>query len=110
MLIGIPKEIKDNEYRIAMPPNGVRELVRHGHTVRVETSAGQGSRQTAGRIDARMPRKAWRSRSYSTGQAKGPAHNGRAASRSSTRACMAERISETRCTALRVASSMAASA
>jgi alanine dehydrogenase len=35
MIIGIAKEIKDNEYRVALPPNGVRELVRHGHTVLV---------------------------------------------------------------------------
>lgn len=43
MMIGIPKEIKDNEYRVALPPNGVRELVRHGHDVVVETQAGAGS-------------------------------------------------------------------
>ena len=43
MIIGIPKEIKDNEYRVALPPNGVRELVRHGHQVVVETGAGMGS-------------------------------------------------------------------
>lgn len=43
MIIGIPKEIKDNEYRIALPPAGVRELVKHGHKVLVETMAGEGS-------------------------------------------------------------------
>ncbi len=43
MIIGIPKEIKDNEYRVALPPNGVRELVRHGHRVLVQTAAGAGS-------------------------------------------------------------------
>lgn len=43
MIIGIPKEIKDNEYRVSVPPGGVRELVRHGHTVLVETLAGEGS-------------------------------------------------------------------
>ncbi|MBL8164563.1 MAG: alanine dehydrogenase [Anaerolineae bacterium] len=43
MIIGIPKEIKDNEYRVALPPNGVRELVRHGHQVIVEADAGGGS-------------------------------------------------------------------
>ncbi len=43
MIIGIAKEIKDNEYRIALPPNGVRELVRHGHQLLVETGAGLGS-------------------------------------------------------------------
>ncbi len=43
MIIGIAREIKDNEYRVALPPNGVRELVRHGHQVLVETNAGMGS-------------------------------------------------------------------
>ena len=43
MIIGIPKEIKDNEYRVALPPNGVRELVRHGHRVFVQAAAGAGS-------------------------------------------------------------------
>ncbi len=43
MIIGIPKEVKDNEYRIALPPGGVRELVKHGHTVHVQSKAGAGS-------------------------------------------------------------------
>ena len=43
MLIGIPKEIKDNENRVALPPHAVRELVLHGHEVIVENGAGQGS-------------------------------------------------------------------
>jgi alanine dehydrogenase len=43
MIIGIPKEIKKDEHRIALPPDGVRELVRHGHTVLVEQNAGTGS-------------------------------------------------------------------
>lgn len=43
MIIGVPKEIKDNEYRIAMTPAGTHELVNAGHTVLVETSAGEGS-------------------------------------------------------------------
>ena len=42
MRIGIPKEIKNHEYRVGMSPVGVRELVRHGHSVLVETSAGAG--------------------------------------------------------------------
>jgi alanine dehydrogenase len=41
--VGIPKEVKDNEYRVAATPEGVRELVRAGHRVVVETSAGVGS-------------------------------------------------------------------
>jgi alanine dehydrogenase len=43
MIIGIAREIKDNEYRVALPPNGVRELVRHGHQLLVESGAGIGS-------------------------------------------------------------------
>ena len=42
MKIGIPKELKDHEFRIALTPEGVDELVRHGHEVWVETMAGQG--------------------------------------------------------------------
>lgn len=40
MLIGIPKEIKNNEYRIGMTPAGVRELVAHGHQVIVQRDGG----------------------------------------------------------------------
>ena len=43
MIIGVPKEIKDNEYRIGVVPGGVEELVAAGHTVLVEEGAGQGS-------------------------------------------------------------------
>ena len=42
MLIGVPKEIKNNEFRIGMTPGAVREAVHHGHQVLVETNAGQG--------------------------------------------------------------------
>jgi alanine dehydrogenase len=41
--IGIPKEIKDNEFRVAITPVGVSELVGRGHEVLIEESAGQGS-------------------------------------------------------------------
>jgi alanine dehydrogenase len=41
--VGIPKEIKDSEYRVAATPEGVRELVHAGHEVIVEASAGLGS-------------------------------------------------------------------
>ncbi|HEY1410387.1 MAG TPA: alanine dehydrogenase [Promineifilum sp.] len=44
MIIGVPKEIKNNEYRVAMTPAGVRQLTEQGHTVLVETNAGDGSR------------------------------------------------------------------
>lgn len=46
MIVGVPKEIKDNEYRVAMTPAGVQQLVEQGHTVLVETAAGEGSRFT----------------------------------------------------------------
>jgi len=41
--VGIPREVKDNEYRVAITPAGVKELVRHGHDVFVEKDAGSGS-------------------------------------------------------------------
>jgi len=40
MLIGLPKEIKNHEYRVGLTPAGVRELVSHGHEVVVQTAAG----------------------------------------------------------------------
>lgn len=43
MKIGFPREIKDQEKRVAMTPNGVRHLVAHGHRVLVERDAGLGS-------------------------------------------------------------------
>jgi alanine dehydrogenase len=42
MLIGVPKEIKNHEYRVGLIPASVRELVHHGHNVLVETKAGSG--------------------------------------------------------------------
>ncbi len=43
MKIGLPKEIKDNEYRVGLTPAGVRALTDAGHNVFVERSAGEGS-------------------------------------------------------------------
>ena len=43
VLIGCPKEIKNQEYRVGMTPAAVREAVSHGHSVVVETGAGAGS-------------------------------------------------------------------
>lgn len=43
MRIGVPAEIKPQEYRVALTPAGVQELVRHGHTVQVQAGAGRGS-------------------------------------------------------------------
>lgn len=42
MIIGVPKEIKNHEYRVGMVPASVRELVNHGHEVIVETNAASG--------------------------------------------------------------------
>ena len=43
MIVGIPKEIKNNENRVGMTPSGVAELVKRGHTVYVQHNAGEGS-------------------------------------------------------------------
>lgn len=43
MIVGIPKEIKNNENRVSMTPSGVRELVKRGHTVYVQHTAGENS-------------------------------------------------------------------
>ncbi|MEV0592518.1 alanine dehydrogenase [Nonomuraea cavernae] len=43
MKVGIPREIKDNEYRVALTPAGAHEFIRHGHQVLVERGAGVGS-------------------------------------------------------------------
>src|ERR1700753_3677266 len=43
MKVGVPREVKNREYRVAITPAGVHELVRHGHEVVIEASAGAGS-------------------------------------------------------------------
>ena len=43
MDVGIPKELKADEYRVSLPPAGVREFVRRGHSTFVENNAGMGS-------------------------------------------------------------------
>src|SRR5262245_47479262 len=43
MRVGIPTEIKNNEYRVAITPAGVAELVRRGHEVLIQAGAGEGS-------------------------------------------------------------------
>src|SRR6476659_6058396 len=43
MIIGVPKEIKEQEQRVALLPSGTLQLTKHGHTVLVETNAGLGS-------------------------------------------------------------------
>ena len=42
MLVGVPKEIKNNEYRVGLTPSSVVELVARGHKVMVEVNAGAG--------------------------------------------------------------------
>ncbi|MCF6321462.1 MAG: alanine dehydrogenase [Rhizobiaceae bacterium] len=42
MLVGVPKEIKNNEFRVGLTPGSVREYIAHGHKVFVETGAGTG--------------------------------------------------------------------
>lgn len=44
LVVGVPTEIKDNENRVAMQPDGVSELVHHGHQVLIQAGAGAGSR------------------------------------------------------------------
>ncbi len=46
MLVGVPKETKNHEYRVGLVPSSVRELTHNGHEVIVETGAGLGSGQT----------------------------------------------------------------
>src|SRR5665213_2385928 len=43
MKVAIPAEVKNNEFRVAITPSGVHELVAHGHEVLVQTGAGEGS-------------------------------------------------------------------
>ncbi len=43
MIIGVPKEIKDNEYRVSMTPGGVETMVHEGHRLLVQSGAGEGS-------------------------------------------------------------------
>ncbi len=43
MVIGVPKEIKEDEFRVGITPQGVRALIQEGHRVLVEKGAGEGS-------------------------------------------------------------------
>ena len=43
MVVGVPKEVKGDEYRVAVTPNGVEELTRAGHCVVIQANAGVGS-------------------------------------------------------------------
>ena len=58
MRIGVPKEIKDNEYRVGLIPSTVAELTRRGHPVVVETRAGEGAggmKGLAGKVMLHFP-------------------------------------------------------
>ena len=44
MIVGVPTELKNHEYRVALTPAGARELTSAGHQVLVEAGAGEGSR------------------------------------------------------------------
>ncbi|MDY6953901.1 MAG: alanine dehydrogenase, partial [Thermodesulfobacteriota bacterium] len=65
MIIGLPKEVKPDEYRVAMMPGGVRQLVESGHQVHVEKGAGEESGfkdeeyQAAGASLASRAEEAW---------------------------------------------------
>ena len=52
MIVGVPREIKPDEYRVAMLPSGVEELVQRGHRVLIERGAGMGSGITDGQYAA----------------------------------------------------------
>ena len=52
MLVGVPKEVKNHEYRVAMTPAGVQQLIEDGHDVLVQHTAGEGSRFTDEQYDA----------------------------------------------------------
>src|SRR5215813_3047704 len=43
MIIGVPKEIKDQEYRVGLPPSAAYQLIKRGHRVLVEKGAGAGA-------------------------------------------------------------------
>src|SRR5688572_20868248 len=43
MIVGLPKEVKDNESRVGLTPAGAKALTGAGHTVLIQTSAGEGS-------------------------------------------------------------------
>jgi alanine dehydrogenase len=43
MRVGVPTEVKEEEYRVALTPAGARELAEHGHEVLIQAGAGEGS-------------------------------------------------------------------
>ena len=51
MIVGVPREVKDNEFRVALTPEGARELSDAGHTVLLEEGAAEGSSLPRGRYE-----------------------------------------------------------
>ena len=47
MIVGVPAEVKEGEHRVALTPDGVRELAQHGHAVLVQRGAGADSARVA---------------------------------------------------------------
>ena len=64
MRIGVPTEIKDNEYRVGMVPSGVRDLTSDGHQILVQKGAGHG----AGRFEHVRQQRPARKRMQHLGQ------------------------------------------
>jgi alanine dehydrogenase len=56
MRVGVPTEIKEDEYRVALTPAGVRELAEHGHEVLIQAGAGEGSAIADGDFEAQGAR------------------------------------------------------
>jgi len=52
MIIGVPKEIKEQEYRVALLPSGAYQLIKRGHSVVVERGAGVGAGYADGEYEA----------------------------------------------------------
>ena len=59
MLVGVPKEIKNHEYRVGLTPSSVNELVKRGHQVLVEANAGAAIAFTDGEYIAAGLRLLW---------------------------------------------------
>lgn len=56
MRIGVPREIKPDEYRVAITPSGVREMAEHGHVLLIEAGAGEGSAISDGDFESQGAR------------------------------------------------------
>ena len=54
MIVGLPREVKDNEYRVGLVPAGVKELTNAGHKVIVQAAAGEGWLRPLGCVEAAL--------------------------------------------------------